>query len=276
MRKIIFTVTIITLSILAVFMYRFFNLYGVAEPETLWDTDSSNLVSLDNRIYLSSRQFKYSVAITKNGVPQNLYIFNNLKNFMQGKNSIDYIVTEKKLSYPYCLVDNLVLTVFRTNGYMGSFGNQQTIIKYDYCSGEKRIFLAEKTGVVEDSTQVFLHPPRLYYFKLNFFNPYPVIKRPIQIGADWQYNFYVPEQIGSASNGISDFNVNLKYRIESIDSIKISMGKFSCYKINSTGRNSQVETSSQFYFNDEFGFVKIVNNTIDSMTTILQLEAVSK
>jgi hypothetical protein len=61
----------------------------------------------------------------------------------------------------------------------------------------KRSFIGT-TGLIENDTVVWLHPPRNGEFGILEFSPFPMIHYPPKIGTHWKQQLWVPDQWSDA------------------------------------------------------------------------------
>ena len=195
------------------------NWYNVAIPAEFIDNDSSNWVmNKDNIVFVPKRKFTYSYTLSQEN-KEKLYSIIKFNRQCIEDNSIDCIDWEISPTanfdtdslYP---IEKIVLTVFESKGHT-SLSNTQTIIKYDYLNSKGRILFGERTGVVEDSNSLFLHPPRHFGFSLTEFCPFPELRKNQD---SWTSTLYIPsywlEDAKLAYRGNLELNIEYIYKGE--------------------------------------------------------------
>lgn len=123
-----------------------------------------------------------------------------------------------------------------------------------------------KTGLIENEKNIWLHPPREYLFQILELNPYPYIKFPIEIGHTWSWKLRVGEGWGDKRwkqwKGVAEFNY--KYSIVGKKTIKTNIGNLDCFIVESEAISEIGKTELISYFNREYGFVRFEYTNIDN------------
>ncbi len=250
-------------------------------PSFMKDSGDVNLLNNDNVIYKSNRVFEYSYFIKQSKKEQLCVVKFNKKCF-EDRNieCFSWQLNNKNDNYDSSeyVIKKIRLYVFaRKNN--SSLANLQTLIKYDYVNEKGRIFFGEQTGVLEDSTRIFLHQPRQYAFVITELNPFPEIRFPIYVGKEWK------AMIGIPQNTIKQLKIdsldkyeaihrNFTYKVESKVNLKTKIGKFECYKIVASADGMIAQTNMIAYFNPKFGFMKIIYQNIDGSSITYTLDSV--
>lgn len=243
------------------------NLYNMNEPEFLMDTGLSNQLNIDNRIFKTNRILIYKVSFTDSlNVPHLL----RLKPNLLGLKDELIIANRVDNDCDYC-IDHVALHVFKNKGETG-LGETQTIIKYDYYHKSDRVFFGEKTGVIEDSTRVFIHPPRIHFFFYNQFNPFPYVRFPLESHVYWELEFSIPNHALEKVPRLKNSSLKLMYSQVSQEQFKTPWGLDTVYKFNAVGINDEIETRSVYFFSKTYGFVKMEFYTIEGIKISLVLE----
>ncbi len=253
-------------------------LFNLEEPEMLLDNDVVNNNLVDNEIYTAGAKFIYRYNHVKGGKIKHCYVDKN--NYSEKKPRATFLTDTT--SNDLIKIDEIVLSVYKGKGDV-SLAKSQSIIKYDYFSKGEKIFLGERTGVKEDSTSIFLHPPRGHCFIHTVLYPFPQLKYPLYIGAFWESFFSVPSymhedlNMSMPSHKIPS-SISIEYEVQDTLTHVSELGNLFCYKINSEGTDmDSIFSSSTFLFNHEYGFIELdYYNTVDSSNIILKLEKVIK
>lgn len=245
------------------------SLENLKEPDFLLDNDIESDVSLDNKIFKPGKIFSYKVKIF-DSLGREL-ILGMKPSFGEPDWELFPIDRVNKAGKTY-FIDQVKLSVFKGQGGI-ELGKTQTIIKYDFLQEGKRVYLGEKTGVVEDSSRIFLHPPRSNFFLVNQFNPFPYVKFPIDKFEYWEFDFVIPEHALSITKDLNETSMKISYKLVGVEEYFGLIGICSVFKIYGRGYNKEIETSTTFYFNEKYGFVKIVFKTITGINVVFELEA---
>ena len=257
------------------------NLYNMPTPEMLKDIGDDNNLNLDNKVFLSKREFIYSYKFINSNKNKICVVFLDQKCIDENrKDCINWSLHNSIKGIPdwQYPIKNIRLYVFSKKSNT-SLSNSQTLIKYEYYNEIGQVFFGERTGVVEDSTRVFLHQPRQYVFAITELNPFPEIRFPLTIGKEWKSITTIPplmlETIKYDALNKTDFiSRNLTYKVVDKTKIKSKLGKITCFKIEANAEGTLKKTSMIAYFNDKFGFVKIIFNNLDGSVIILNLDSV--
>lgn len=247
-------------------------LFPESELKEWTDVGEDNPNVLDNRIYKSKRRFSYRYSSHINNVEYENYFY------VKEDNSLDVFkaAIETNNGKNYYKMDYLTLDVFATKGsYGSSLGNSQTIIKYSFWSSfYGKFFLPEFTGVLEDSKQVFIHPPRSFGFGPLQFTAFPKVDLPLKLNKEWTVFFSIPNEIVQKQLGLNiSVNQNLDYKV--VDKVKLSteLGELDCWKINAKAIEvkGEINSESDYWFNEDYGFVRMKNTIMDSIEMNLEL-----
>lgn len=216
-----------------------------------------NLLNVDNKIFKSNRVFTYAYEIERNkksheyGIAKSDNISDSVDVYID---SIRKLFGRKNVNY----IDSLSLRVISTNGNT-SLSESQTLIKYDYFSGEEILIADEVTGIVEDSSRIFLHPPRMYYFENLELCPFPQVYFPIVLGREWSGKLNIPENWFSYLPIRQALSVKCNYIVKEKKNINVLGNLEECYEIVGNGEIKAMNSSSAiFYFSEKYGFVKMV------------------
>lgn len=255
----------------------FFNSYifDAEERDFLLDNDILNPNLDDNIIYTRGAVFTYSYKFFQNDTLKKCSIKSGRK--MKPVLSIPSDNSEEALELDY-----IKLYVYNGKGDI-NLAKSQSIIKYDYYIGDRKFYLGERTGVLEDSASIFLHPPRNHCFISTCIHPFPYIKFPLSIGATWEAHFGIPsyayeDQFLKEKMKKFPESLDMNYEVERMQVLNTKMGKIECFVINGFGSNdNKTITELKMFFNEQYGFVKLdYYNHLDITKLVLDLEEVKK
>lgn len=214
----------------------------------------SDECNLDNTIYLPGREFIFE------------YYFRN-------KGKCYYFDFDGQSTLSECAHPN-ELTALKV-GYEIEHGNLQgmTQVKYNYSNRLDTLSNFEKSGIIENKMNVWLHPPRSNQFRMTEINPFPYIKRPYEVGNTWTWDLEIGDQWG---NWLwKEWNGNIKnqcfYTITGKEIISSAFGKILCYVVKSNAESEIGSTSLTAYFSEKFGFVKLFYTNIDGSELVMNL-----
>ncbi len=136
----------------------------------------------------------------------------------------------------------------------------------------------EKTGIIENKKNLWMHPPRTKYFTINQLNPYPFIPFPASIGKKWTWKLLVGDHWSDKRwvEWKGNVLVTSEYEIQEKTILKTAFGSLECYRVECVGSSRLGKTHLTYYFNDQYGFVSMVFTNMDGSKTILELIEKSK
>lgn len=134
------------------------------------------------------------------------------------------------------------------------------------------------SGITENDTVVWIHPPRTGNYRKLELAPFPMIEYPIKIGNRWSWNLIVGGHYsvrGSAEwqRGTNESFDN-DYQITKEKAFLTNFGKIDCYEINSICSNRFANTELTAFYSPKYGFVKLQYFTIDNERMIMELVSV--
>jgi len=259
------------------------NLKNMLVSENHQDKGTLNINNTDNKIFIPGREFVYKYHFVKDKKILTSYVvFDTSCLSKPNKNCLNWKLDEKEIkevSPQIYGITEIKLKVFANDA--GSFlSKTQTIIKYDYYQDSIRIFQGEITGVVEDSINIFLHPPRQHAFSITEFNAFPNLRFPLTIGKKWNAFIDIPSIFFTKAHLDNREPPDLLHMIFAYEvignvTIETAFGNKNCTIIEGSGTSSIGNTRSKFYYNDELGFIKIEYDNINDTTLTLDLQAVN-
>lgn len=201
----------------------------------------------DNIIFKTNAKFMYSVCRIKNNDTLACYM-------------VDY-------KDDTTVINNVVLTVIPGN----FFG--QTKMKWEYFYNSDSLIDKTITGIVEDSNQVWIHPPRSNYpFIYTEASPFPEVMLPLEKNKKWSGELIIP--IGNFKEiGLDRSKVSCNYTILGKENIKTTYKNFeNCWKIESLAVSKIGKAMHVYYFDSHYGFVYSVYSFPNGETLIIELE----
>jgi hypothetical protein len=222
----------------------------------------------DNKVYKSNTEFLFDYVIVKNN--------DTLKcQFVKQEYGIPkWQLVKPTDTHPFT-VNSIGIAV------MPYYQNDnQTGMKLIYYNKDKKIIEnSEQTGLIENDKNTWLHPPRHQFFEITEFNSFPFIKTPYVVGTKWTSGLTV-----GYFNSYQRFNLtwegilNTKETLEIIEKVQLStaFGVLPCFVVKGICKSSLTESISLFYYNETYGFVKIVYDLFDKSRLELTLKEVKK
>ncbi len=198
--------------------------------------DDENRYDRDNIIYTIGREFLYKFSLTKKGVAI--------------KSEIHYIS----------------LKVLGTTKPFSKFDPDynQTVIEYSYINEEGVVLSKEKTGVIENKNNIWIHPPRSLDAGILQLSAFPYIKFGNK--KKWKWNLEASFEGYQNVNLINNYRKKRSFIYESE-----YLGSLQCADIKGLTNSEIGSTSSNFIFNTYYGFVLLEFINIDNTAIRLTL-----
>jgi len=230
-----------------------------------FESNDTNKLNLDNNIFLSRRVFQYDYSVQSNAAKfLGKYALRTDHNSIFKRDGFSTSIINDS-SYVLCnsdsffVIDKLLLYVCSSTCSL-PLSNDQTIISYQYVSCQDTLgLLTELTGIVEDSLQIFVHPPRQAPFEILEFCPFFDISKPYFVGKVWQRTLTIAS---SVVNKILDLKVENSITLQNYYSIKgnVILKNIDCLLIEADGFNDELKlhSNAKYYFNPNLGLVKMI------------------
>jgi hypothetical protein len=248
--------------------------------------------STDNTIYKPGETFTYSLKITDKA--QSVRICNFFKKSSAsdpaGKKSwqllpdssfdsttIKYITVKIPLtleSIPFGPdYKQTYISIDYKNSLKSTFGYYIDSMSPNIALRGKFISGGDLTGLVENSKNIWMHPPRMKFFMINQLNPYPFIQLPIEIGKHWSNYLEIGKHWSDVRWAEWEGNVAItsEYEIKEKTTRETKIGKLECYRVECIGSSRLGTTHLTYYFNTQYGFIYMEYTNIDKSKTILEL-----
>lgn len=241
--------------------------------------DSTNTASdrytIDNKIYKGGNKYTYDFYYED--LVKKKYVFKEVK----GASEVPFLERVKAwVLVPIDSIDNHTITQVnltvkpdlkqkpsRAPNY------SQTVIAYDYPQKNGEQKFNERTGLIENPKNVWMHPPRKKLFRILELNPFPFIQAPYKVGEKWSWSlkigsFWGDKRWKTWENPITN---EYEYEITAIKKIDSKIGLLKCYEIKSIAKSELGQTMLTTYFNVKHGFVKLNYTNIDSTKIVFEL-----
>ncbi len=234
-------------------------------------TDSSRN-NVDNTIFLPDRIFAYTYTYT-DSVGQQYYMTKDDDRINSSKNWI-FVPTDRVDKET---ITEIWYTVERGLGKLKSVqpGLNKTAVRLNYVSPAGPTPLREWNGLIENSRNIWMYPPRNMAFAQLVFNPYPYVDLPLEAGRTWSWrtevNARYSDERWRTFTGKPD--PTFLYKAIGQEAITTPFGSLSCWRIEASGTSTVGTTSSIFYFHPQYGFVRIEHHTISNGLIVFTLKA---
>lgn len=129
------------------------------------------------------------------------------------------------------------------------------------------------TGIIEDEDQFWIHPFRSNQYDFTEVAPFPEVTFPLSIGKIWGGSLSIGEGWGVWSNS----SVNHRYEIIAHEEVEIPFAVLKAWEISSIATAPYGTSFHNFWFNEEYGFVKMtVNNYAGQVLQFQLLEVIDR
>jgi len=111
-----------------------------------------------------------------------------------------------------------------------------------------------KTGIIENTEKIWMHPFRSNQFLFTEVAPFPEIEHPIKIGKTWTGQLRIQEGWGDWENTSGNFS----YEITKQESTETKYGEIdNCWKVESISNYPFGKSNFDYWFSEKLGFVKM-------------------
>ena len=129
----------------------------------------------------------------------------------------------------------------------------------------------EVTGVIEDKYTVWMHPFRANQYMFTEVACFPTVQLPLETGKNWESNLNIYEGWGDWSNS----KVKNKYEVLEFETVDTPFKKLNAWHIIGTSSAPFGVSTHHFWFNSEYGFVKMEIKNYEGQLLIFELESVT-
>jgi len=128
---------------------------------------------------------------------------------------------------------------------------------------------SETTGFIENESTLWFHPFRANQYNFTELAPLPTVYYfMLEPGAEWPGRLSINGGWGDWSHS----QVECNYHVVEVESLEMEIGNISdCYHISSTGISKFGETTFDYWFNKEYGIVKMLILNYENQTLQIEL-----
>jgi hypothetical protein len=239
-----------------------------------------NRFTENNRIYKERKTFLFDFHYFKEGVERGFF-FGKMVGFPDNPDGF----------WHFCPIDSVGKRVVAScelvvmNGGAGLFEKeldtedyQQTVISWNYLNKNNEFITSESTGLVENESNIWMHPPRSQFFAITEANPFPYIKTPYKIGTSWNWKLAFgggwSQPAWMVWKGRVDADYD--YKIVGKDTLETALGKLDCWIVDCVSTSRIGKTILKAHFSEKYGFVKLDYTNIDGSKLIFDLKKMSE
>ena len=207
---------------------------------SLLGTSCSGTVDADNHIYKPGREFYYDVYEIHHGAKDT--VFHEIKLVVNEPEFPQFLFEQTAVEWHY-------LDIIEGDGYMKA-----------------------ATGVVEDSGNVYLHPPRKFYMSFAQIPPHPDIHLPVRMGNRSEHELVIEKGWGDTLNGKT---IKSFLKVTGTENLVLGNNEYNdCFIFEGNTLNYADELGvyyAKYWFHKDFGFVKFHYIKPDSSAVIMEL-----
>lgn len=152
----------------------------------------------------------------------------------------------------------------------------QTVVLYEFQQQNGEFMNNEMTGIIENSKNIWMHPPRSHLFKILELNPFPYIKAPYEVGTKWNWKLIFGEHWADKRwLEWKGENENIySYQISKKTKLSTKIGDLECFVVESEAKSQLGITKLTSFFNEKYGFVKLNYTNIDGTKLVMEINSV--
>ncbi len=128
----------------------------------------------------------------------------------------------------------------------------------------------ETTGIIETESQIWMHPFRQNQYCFNEVAAFPQIILPMEEGKSWESKLNIHGGWGDWDNTI----LNTTYQILNLETINIPFKKIDAWHVRAITIAAFGNSQHDFWFNEEFGFVKMIIKNYKGQFLAIELKEV--
>lgn len=231
------------------------------------DADKENPITRndDNLVFKSNSMFNYAVKYIDSDKQEKEVLMNQAS--LSFDDPYPVIPLDSGCTYQQAQVKSFRIFVEEARADNEHNTNQSTI-RYQYFNGSGDLMPIElRTGVVDNQSNIWLHPPRDSFFKVLNLSAYPFVKFPLQTGKKWVYELKVGKYWGHADFGKDWPEDGLlfthTYEVKGKKEIMIGNKLIDCFHIQAETKSGLGTSGSNFYYNKILGFVRMEFNQLN-------------
>ncbi|MFY0688150.1 MAG: hypothetical protein JXQ90_13345 [Cyclobacteriaceae bacterium] len=126
--------------------------------------------------------------------------------------------------------------------------------KYSINSSFSNWAESTKTGIIETASETWMHPFRSNQYSFTEIAPFPSVKFPLEAGKIWSSDLQIYEGWGDWSNK----TINQRYSVQGQEKIPLDFETLDAWFIRSRSISDLGTSTHDFWYNDQYGFVKMV------------------
>lgn len=230
-----------------------------------------NPYNYDNKIYVDGKTYVYEYFIVKGKDTLKYAIVNGT----DGARSWRYVPKTQRDSNT---VEYLGIKALGKIGpiMMENANYKQTELFLFHYNADLKPLETELTGVIENKENIWLHPFRFHALEILQLSPFSYVKLPLTTGRTYDWNLDIGDKWPEfkAFDWKGKLTLNCKYTVQGKETLTLPIGTVQTIKVEGLADTSSGRSSLVSYFNDKYGFVKLVYHNLDGSTIIMTLKQV--
>lgn len=225
------------------------------------------------RLPLLSLQLLFGVGLLLACQPQPAAKAARLPRIYRRGQKYTFEVRAMSAQYPAGYSDTVAITCFGQYK-AGQYDTTQRILAYSYgATAEPQ----SSSGVLENDSVVWCHPPRDGDYGVLELSPFPFVKLPLKKGRQWHWELGVGSHWGNPkwAEWKGDILVTSTYRVLGQYTLKTSLGALRCWLIRGQASCAVGRSSLNAYYHPQYGFVRLNYQTLHHDRLELELVKVT-
>ncbi|WP_342644772.1 hypothetical protein [Mucilaginibacter sp. CSA2-8R] len=269
MARNLFCFSLLCCFTLAINLPVFAQQQGLFVEPKLPNTKGINPFNYDNKIFVEDKTYIYDYFIVK------------------GKDTLQYAIVSqadgtKSWHYvPKKQHDSTTVTYLgiKTLGKSGPIMmenpdyKQTELFLYHYNADFKPLD-TELTGVIENKVNIWVHPFRFHALEILQLAPFPYVKLPLKTGQTYDWNLEIGEKWPEfkAFDWKGKLTLQCKYVVQGQETLSLPVGTVQTIKIQGIANTTSGRSSLVSYFNQQYGFVKMIYHNLDGSNITITLK----
>lgn len=169
-----------------------------------------------------------------------------------------YYLQHRKFTYKVSINDSITDTISLVTYPRVVLDGQGLVV---WCYPNARREKERHTGVIENDSVIWLHPPRDYNLDVLTIVAFPTMKKPFAVGTKWDWHLdvtdaWTPTRLKS-KKWIGLLSCEFTYEVTSKEIHQVLNMQVSCYTIETISRSKMGITYGYHVFNSQYGFTEL-------------------
>ncbi|MDN5213927.1 hypothetical protein QQ020_17765 [Fulvivirgaceae bacterium BMA12] len=130
----------------------------------------------------------------------------------------------------------------------------------------------EVTGVIENGQKTWMHPFRSNQYVFTEVAAFPMVKFPMKTGETWEGNLNIHQGWGKWS----DTTIKNKYEVIGYETVETEFKVLNAWHVRGKTLAEFGHSTHDFWYNKDFGFIKMLVKNYENQTLAIELSAVKE